>query len=167
MALARPVTRLCERHVHASVSGMRSIVLRAAVASDRDAVVALLVASGLPVAGLTRDFPDGYVVAVDDAELLGCAGVEPYGEAGLLRSVAVGEAARRRGLGRRLVADRQAWAASQGLSALYLLTEGAAEYFVGLGFRPVERGLVAPAVQASDEFTTTCPRSAACMQLFL
>lgn len=140
---------------------MQSIVLRAAVASDRDEVVALLIASGLPVAGLTRDFPDGYVVAVDDAELLGCAGVERYGEAGLLRSVAVGEAAQRRGLGRRLVADRQTWAASHGLSLLYLLSVGAAEYFAGLGFRPVERDLVAPAVQASDEImwrAVTAPR---------
>lgn len=143
---------------------MQAIVLRAAVASDREAVVALLIASGLPTAGLARDFPDGYVVAVDDAGLLGCAGVERYGDAGLLRSVAVGAAARRRGLGRRLVADRQAWAASRGLSTLSLLSVGAAGYFAGLGFRPVERDLVASAVQASDEFTTTCPRSAACMQ---
>ena len=146
---------------------MQPIVLRAATARDRDAVVALLIASGLPIAGLTRDFPAGYVVAVDDAGLLGCAGVERYGTAGLLRSVAVGAAAQRRGLGRRLVADRRAWAASHGLSTLVLLTVGAAEYFAGLGFRSSARDLVAAAVQASEEFTTTCPGSAACMLLSL
>lgn len=146
---------------------MQPIVLRAAVMRDRDAVVALLIASGLPVAGLTRDFPDGYVVAVDDAGLLGCAGVERYGAAGLLRSVAVGGGAQGRGIGRRLVADRQTWAADHGLSSLYLLSVGAAGYFASLGFRPVERDQVAPAIQTSEEFTTTCPRSAACMLLAL
>lgn len=68
-------------------------------------------------------------------------------------------------IGARLIADRRAWAAGRGLSALYLLTLGAADYFAGIGFRVVERSAVAVAVQASGEFTTTCPRSAACMML--
>ena len=146
---------------------MHSIVLRAAVADDRSEIEVLLTAAGLPLGGLTRDYPGGYVVARDDMRLVGCAGVEVYREAGLLRSVAVSAAVRGHGIGARLVADRRAWAASRGLSALYLLTLGAADYFAGLGFRAVERDAVAVAVQASDEFTTTCPRAAACMVLMV
>lgn len=143
------------------------MVRRAATADDLREIEALLTAAGLPLGGLARDYPGGYVITRDDTRLVGCAGVERYGEAGLLRSVAVSAAVRGQGIGAGLIADRRAWAAGRGLSALYLLTLDATEFFAGLGFRVVERSAVAVAVQASEEFTTTCPRSAVCMLLIL
>ena len=68
---------------------------------------------------------------------------------------------------------RKAVAQGEGVDAApVVVAAGVAGWVAGEGeaqraAADVERGLVAPAVQASDEFTTTCPRSAACMQLFL
>jgi amino-acid N-acetyltransferase len=46
---------------------------------------------------------------------------------------------------------------------VYLLTETAGAFFPKLGFRPIARADVAPAVLRSAEFTTACPRSALVM----
>lgn len=42
---------------------------------------------------------------------------------------------------------------------MYLLTDTTGEYFPRLGFHPV-----APAIQASVEFTSACPQSALVME---
>jgi hypothetical protein len=68
---------------------MRGIGIEPAVARDFDAVRQLLVHADLPEAGLLDQFPAAYVVAHGGAEIVGVAGLETYGPAALLRSVAV------------------------------------------------------------------------------
>src|SRR5258707_13316887 len=60
-----------------------------ATPSDLPDIVALLKAAALPVAGIERHVETALIVR-DSGQLLGCAAVEVYGHAGLLRSVAVG-----------------------------------------------------------------------------
>lgn len=60
-------------------------------ADDRQAIEALLEANNLPLAGLDLGL-EVAVVARDARLIVGCAGVEPYGSAGLLRSVEFTEA---------------------------------------------------------------------------
>jgi N-acetylglutamate synthase-like GNAT family acetyltransferase len=135
-----------------------------AVEADLGAVQRLVAAAALPLDGLARDFPAGFVVALAaTGEVVGCAGVECHASDGLLRSLAVAADARGSGLGRRLVDDRCAWGRARGLSALYLLTTDAAAFFARLGFERWPRAAVAPAIQASDEFSRICPASATCM----
>lgn len=124
---------------------------------------ALLLDAGLPVAGLTEQFPSAYVVARTDAALLAVAGLEPYGSAGLLRSLAVAERARSKGLGRRLVEDRLSAAHALGLERVFLLTTTAAAYFERLGFERVRRDTAPAELAASTEFAHACPASAVCM----
>lgn len=145
---------------------MTTPALRPAVLADLAACRGLVQACGLPLGGLERGFPGGYVVAVD-ASLVGCAGVEPYAEVGLLRSVAVAPEARGRGLGERLTRSRIAHARTMGLESLWLLTTTAPAYFSRLGFAVVDRAAAPHALQGSAEFAEVCPASATCMRLLI
>jgi len=138
--------------------------VRPARAEDIEAVRALLLAARLPDDGLEEQFGSAYAVAaLAGGELVGAAGIEAYGAAGLLRSVVVAEAWRGTGLGRRMVADRLAWAEGRGLSEVYLLTSTAADFFARLGFSRIARDDVPAPVRASREFASVCPLSATVM----
>jgi amino-acid N-acetyltransferase len=126
-----------------------------AIPSDVPAVEALLAAAGLPLDGVAEALTTG-VVAREGAEVLGAAAVEPYGRAGLLRSVVVAESRRGIGLGRRLVAAAEVLARGEGVEELYLLTETAADWFPKLGYVVVDREEARAAVGESVEFTMVC-----------
>lgn len=138
--------------------------LRTARASDLAAVEALLSANKLPLDGVA-DALGHFVVAEHGGALVGVAGIEPCGEGqrALLRSVAVAEAWKGRGLGRELVTRAIRDAESRGVQALYLLTTTAAGYFPSFGFTPITRDAVPADVRANVEFTTACPASAVVM----
>ncbi len=145
------------------MSEMVPFGLRAARAEDLEDVRRLLSEVELPLEGLEDQFGASYAVAEAGGRLLGVAGIEVFGTHGLLRSVAVDPAARGRGAGDALVRDRIVWAEAEGLVALYLLTTTAADYFPRFGFAPVERAQLPAAIQASREFSSVCPTSAAAM----
>ena len=137
-----------------------------AAAADLPAVLGLLQRSRLPPDGLAAHVAST-VVAKDRRRIVGSAALELYGRVGLLRSVAVDEALRGRGLGIRLTAAALELARAHGLRSVYLLTETAGGFFPRFGFRPVTRGDVDPAALQSVEFTTSCPASALVMALDL
>jgi amino-acid N-acetyltransferase len=124
---------------------------------------ALLEHSNLPTDGLEQQFPAAFVVAREHAEVVGVAGLERYGDVGLLRSVVVAPPYRGAGLGRLLVQNRLQAAASAGLVRVFLLTTTAAPYFRTLGFVVTERAGVSLALAASAEFAHACPASATCL----
>jgi amino-acid N-acetyltransferase len=142
------------------------LALRPADLADLAACRGLVDACGLPLGGLEHGFPGGYVVAADEI-LVGCAGVELYGEAGLLRSVAVAAEARGLGLGEQLTRDRVAYARAMRLGSLWLLTTTAPAYFSRLGFAPIDRTAAPESVRRCAEFADVCPASATCMRLLL
>jgi amino-acid N-acetyltransferase len=135
------------------------ISIERALTTDRAAIEGLLEANGLPLDGLELALSTA-VVARDGTDLVGCAGVEPYGSAGLLRSVCVAPSRRGERLGRRLVDAAESLASSRGMTELYLLTETANDWFPLLGYSPATRADVPAAVTASPEFTGACPESA-------
>lgn len=130
---------------------------------DLDAVIALVQASGLPTAGITDAFPDGYAVVREGTELVAVAGLEIHGSVGLLRSVAVAASRRTAGLGRLLVEDRLRAANEHELQAVYLLTTTAADYFRRFGFEDARRDEAPADLQSSSEFASVCPASATCL----
>ncbi|HYH81732.1 MAG TPA: arsenic resistance N-acetyltransferase ArsN2 [Longimicrobium sp.] len=146
---------------------MNDFEIRPASDADREAVEGLLGAAGLPPDGLDEQFGDPYAVAVSDGRIVGAAGVEVYGAAGLLRSVVVDHAWRGRGLGAALTRERLGWARERGLDAVYLLTDTAGGYFPRLGFAPVPREQVPEAVRGSLQFATVCPSTADVLKLEL
>jgi amino-acid N-acetyltransferase len=129
---------------------------------DLPAITALLTTDGLPIDGLA-DHISTAVVARDGGRIVGAAGLELYGDGGLLRSVVVERACRGTGLGRRLVEAVIDLARGRDVTALYLLTTTAGDYFPKLGFTPIDRAIVPAGVQQSVEFVSACPASALAM----
>jgi N-acetylglutamate synthase-like GNAT family acetyltransferase len=137
-------------------------VVRNALPSDLSAVERLLVASGLPLEGVGEALP-GFVVAERKGDVVGVAGLEACCDNALLRSVAVADGWRSKGLGRALVTRIVADAEARGIHALYLLTTTAERYFPGLGFHEVRRDVVPEDIRATAEFRSACPASATVM----
>jgi amino-acid N-acetyltransferase len=136
--------------------------IRAAAPADMVPIRTLLGDADLPVEGVAE--LEDLSVALDTAgAVIACAGLEVYGSAGLLRSVAVTGSQRGRGIGAVLVQHMIERAAALGLRRIYLLTETAAPFFARAGFRPIDRDAVDDAVQASDEFSRLCPATAEVM----
>ncbi len=125
--------------------------LRLAAPGDGPEIVALVVAEGLPAPH--RDRPGAsFFVARSAGALEGCVGLEPHGDAQLLRSVAVAPSARSIGLGRALVERALEVARARGAREVVLLTLDAAPFFEHLGFARCERGDVDAALLDSWEF---------------
>ena len=142
------------------------ISIEPASAIDLLAIVNLLTESELPPAGVSEHLTTAVVARAGD-KVVGCAVLELYDRAALLRSVAVGSAYRGCGLGQRLTQVALEMARRQEVTHVYLLTETAGEFFPKFGFRSVDRSQVPPAVQNSIEFTSLCPVSALAMELSL
>ena len=140
-----------------------SIDIRRARASDIDSISGLLSSSDLPLDGVADTVADFYV-AEAMGTVVGSVGIETHGEYGLLRSAAVSEALRGRGVGRRLVTEALNDASRRGMRALYLLTTTAEEYFPSFGFEKVERSSVPAELNDSAELKGACPASATVMR---
>jgi amino-acid N-acetyltransferase len=110
---------------------------------------------------------DRFCIASTASGLVGCAGLETYGELGLLRSVAVDASARGTGVGTRLVEAVVSAARERGLRDLFLLTTTAAPFFERRGFASVRRSSVPAEIAASWEFRVGCPQTATIQRLVL
>jgi len=140
--------------------------LRPARDGDLGAVEELLIASGLPVAGV-KEALYSFIVAESDKRLVGVVGLELCCDHALLRSTAVAPDWRDRGLGRQLVERIIAEAESRNIRALYLLTTTAERYFPSFGFTKTTRDAVPEPVRQTAEFLSACPSSATVMCLTL
>ena len=141
----------------------QQVTVRAADSGDYEAVVGLLRAAELPLAGVPPALTDFYV-AEDRGRVLGAVGLELYGANGLLRSAVVQPAARGTGIGVALVDRILGHARERGVGAVYLLTTTAERYFPRFGFVRIARDDVPDHVKASVEFREACPASAVVMR---
>ena len=142
---------------------MTEIHISDATPADRDAVMALLTAQGLPLDGLADHF-DTAVVARQGSRIVGSAALEMYEEGALLRSVAVDPSVRSIGLGRRLTDAALDRARARHAPAVYLLTTTADGFFPRFGFTRITRDDVPESVKRSVEFRSACPASAIVMR---
>ncbi len=144
-----------------------SLQFRTATTNDLPAAVALLRQRELPVDGfgdLLRANPAHVLIAELNGVVVGSAALDVHGPDALLRSVAVARDLATLGVGTRLVTDVLAAARQSGISAVYLLTTTAAEWFPRFGFAVIDRSEVPPALAATVEFTKACPSSATVMR---
>jgi len=137
-----------------------------AVESDLPEILTLLKQSALPTAGIERHIETTLVARVASA-LTGCAAVEVYGEAGLLRSVAVDAGHRGEGLGEALTKAALELARKRGVRNIYLLTTTARHFFPRFGFTAIPRAELDPALEQSEELRGACPASALAMRASL
>lgn len=145
---------------------MNAQAVQKARPADIGEIEELLKASDLPVEG-AREHIDHFFVSRDGGFLAGVIGLEQYGEAGLLRSLAVRTSHRSKGIGNTLYLRLIDEARSLGIRRLILLTTTAESYFFARGFRKVERSTIKGALRHSAEFTGACPESALCMEFVL
>ena len=139
-----------------------TVAIRRARPDDLPAVSGLLIAEGLPLAGVPESFGE-FLVAESGGRQVAAAGLEVHGDVGLLRSVVVDSAFRGAGLGASLSEGILARARQNGLRSVYLLTTTAAEFFPRLGFHRIERRELPAVLNASEELRGACPDTAVAM----
>ena len=145
--------------------------------TDHEQIVALLEAAVLPTSDITPSKLEHFSVLHDggdgdgnDAALAAVGGLEIFDDAddaaALLRSVAVADSHRGRGIGQLMVRRLERIARArrqQEVAALYLLTTTADRFFSKLGYSAVPRASVPKCIQNTREFSEICPASAVCM----
>ncbi|HOY03982.1 MAG TPA: arsenic resistance N-acetyltransferase ArsN2 [Saprospiraceae bacterium] len=142
------------------------ITFHKAIPENRAALESLLLGLSLPVADLPADLTH-FTLAFDGSLLVGSAGVEPVGNVGLLRSVAVAESYRNLGLAGRLFNSSIADARTKGISEIWLITNTADNYFERHGFERVERENAPGEIADTSQFKGLCPSSAVVMRKLL
>jgi N-acetylglutamate synthase-like GNAT family acetyltransferase len=138
------------------------MIYRHAKFSDLEAIGAILDKNNLPSEDC-RDHIDHFIVLEINGQLSGIGGLEHHGHYGLLRSIVINTDVRNRGLGKKITQKIIDQARDDGIKTLYLLTEGAAEYFAALGFTTVKRTDVPLPIRQSRQFSSLCPTTAIVM----
>ncbi|MEB2541715.1 arsenic resistance N-acetyltransferase ArsN2 [Burkholderia cenocepacia] len=140
--------------------------IREARPDDLDSVRTLLDLNQLPTADVTEALLNDFLV-VGDPRLVAVAGLERFGEVGLLRSLAVSGSERSQGIGKGLVEAVEEKAKATGISSLWLLTTTATNFFLTVGYSVVARDDAPAGIRNSSEFRDLCPASATCMRKLL
>lgn len=135
-----------------------------AAETDREAIRQLLETNNLPYADLNQS-PITFFVARNNGKILGCIGLEKYGNDGLLRSFAVDPEQQNKGIGKELYKNLLIYAGSNHIRTIHLLTNTAREYFGRIGYRLADRNLAPQQIAASAEFAGLCPASSTYMVL--
>ncbi len=130
---------------------MSEPLLRLARPADVPAIEQLLAADGLPPYQVT-EFLDTFWTVEKEGRLVGCAGLEVYGQSGVIRSVVIAPETRGSGQGERLVETALAEARRQGVRRLYLFTMTAAPFFARWGFEPCTLDDFETAAQGSWQY---------------
>ena len=131
-------------------------------------VLAILSAVNLPHDGV-RECIDGFLLArLESGVSVGCAGLERYGDLGLLRSVAVLPEYQGHGIGAVLIRHLLSQAPSTGIAEVVLLTTDKADYFrKRFGFETAERSGYDTRLRDSREWSLPRCSSAVLMSLRL
>jgi amino-acid N-acetyltransferase len=141
------------------------ITITKAAPADLPEILVLLRAANLPHEGVSEHL-DNFLVARANADrIVGCIGLEHYGELGLLRSAAVASTYRGQGIGGRLTQALTDLAAQAGIREIVLLTTTAKAYFqTKFDFVEIPRTAYAARLAASPEWNLPRCSSAAFMR---
>jgi amino-acid N-acetyltransferase len=142
------------------------IVISGARADDIPHIKQILAGNELPIEGVDEHWKT-FIVARDGDDIVGCGGAEAHPVAALIRSIAVADSHRGRGIGRRIVRQLLDRLASRGIREFYLLTTTAPDYFAKRGFKPIDRDEIHPQLLQSAELRGACPDTATCMRLIM
>jgi amino-acid N-acetyltransferase len=128
-------------------------------------VLALIKRNGLPIEDISTSTK--LFSITKDNEIAGTIGIEFYNQVALLRSLAVAETYRSKGIGGKLVEHIEKIAKQNAVKELILLTTTASDYFSKKAYRTIERNNVPEEIKKSSEFSSTCPSSAVIMKKVL
>jgi amino-acid N-acetyltransferase len=139
------------------------ILLTIADPAQMSEVQALLKKSKLPFEDIDKHFHN-FVCAFRNNSVIGVIGIEEYGTIALLRSFAVDETCRNKGIGLLLLNKLVDISKKKNIKEMYLLTTTARDYFSKHGFTKIDRNVLPPEIKATGEFNSLCPVSAICMR---
>jgi len=133
---------------------------------DETKIKEVLTAGGLHHQDITPSHLQHFLVLKDDpsSTLTGVVGLELINNNALLRSLAVIEPHRSKGLATQLLKEIEKYARSNQVDTLYLLTLTAERFFTKRGYRKTDRKSAPPAIQETAEFKSLCPATAVCMK---
>lgn len=134
-----------------------------AAKSDERTIQLLLGENSLPNEDISKHV-DHFILAKDSEKIVGCIGLEVYGEIGFVRSLAVKTAFRDQGIAGALYQECEKHAKSIGIRDLYLLTVTAETFFAKRGWKRTDRGDAPEVICRTEEFKGLCPESAICMR---
>jgi amino-acid N-acetyltransferase len=100
----------------------------------------------------------------EEGQLVGIGGLEIFGDLALLRSVAVKKDCRGRGLGAKIVGQLERLSKESGITALFLLTNTAKDFFLTRGYQQFDRDDFPETLKQTAQFSGLCPVSAVCMK---
>ena len=100
----------------------------------------------------------------ENDQIIGVGGLEIVDDLALLRSVAISKKQQNKGLGKQLVTQIEKSAKESGLSALYLLTNTATEFFKAIGYLQIHRDDFAEPLKQTAQFSGLCPVTAITMK---
>lgn len=131
--------------------------------TDESAIKRVLAFADLPTADISAKSLEHFLIVHEGDQLAGVIGLDLEGDIALLRSLAVAESMRGRGIGNALVVAAEALAAQCAVREIYLLTTTADRYFTARGYRTLHRGAAPPALQRMPQFKTLCPSTSVLM----
>ncbi len=133
-----------------------------------EGVLEILSRANLPHDGVEEHLGGFLVARNGGGKLLGCVGLERYGELGLLRSAAVLPEYQGQRIGNKLVQELLERAVSEGLTEVTLLTTTAKDFFEKkFGFKEAKRSRYEKRLQNSPEWNLPRCSSAVFMALKL
>ena len=104
-----------------------------------------------------------FLVVCNGADVVGTVGLEIQEDSALLRSLAVKQGCRKKGLATLLVEKIEAYARTLNIDRLFLLTVTAEGFFKKCDFQPAKRQAAPAGIQRTAEFKDLCPASAVFM----
>jgi N-acetylglutamate synthase-like GNAT family acetyltransferase len=137
--------------------------IRPAQLHDQKNLRTLLSGFKLPLDGVEET--KLWVLQSSKGEVVGVAGLEVYGNQGLLRSVAVIKSMHNQGYGTFLANYVIGEAKKSQVQDLFLLKTTTPAFFKKLGFSEESRDKVAGSITDSVEFKSACPKTAVLMRL--
>ncbi|KAI3592289.1 GNAT family N-acetyltransferase [Cupriavidus sp. CER94] len=141
---------------------IKDLRIRMAQPSDALAIGTVLERCGLPIDDLPRLVGE-FHVAVLEAQLVGCACAELFGDTAIIRSVAVLHEWRDQGVASHLVHAVMMRARANGSRRAVLLTSTCPSYFARYGFSLIHASKLPTEVLESQEFRRLRDTSALCM----
>jgi len=137
--------------------------IRLAQLKDQKIIHSLLSGFKLPLDGLEET--KLWLLESGNGEVLGVAGLELYGNQGLLRSVAVTQGIQNQGVGTALANFVISETKKSQVQDLFLITTTAPAFFKKLGFKEESREQVVGSSTNSVEFISACPKTAILLRL--
>ncbi|SEJ42372.1 N-acetylglutamate synthase, GNAT family [Propionispira arboris] len=139
--------------------------IRTARESDLSAIDKLLSDSGLTNVGVRENLSNFLVAECED--IVGVIGIEFAGHGVMLRSMAISQELRKRGIGAALFNRCLEIARAAGSKDAYLLTNTAEKFVVRWGFHKIQRSEIPNELIQSSMLNNFCPTSSSCMKLEL